>query len=113
MANYANQKRIRLGHLGSIAAKGNSGEAFLAPVRWDPLKAPMRILNGNAYKLWVYLLSWEGQGYYDFSPASIAKELNVSDQGARNAKQELIDKGYLTENADGTFEFYPISTKYI
>jgi len=113
MANYANQKRIRLGHIGSIAAKGNSGEAFLAPIRWEPLKAPMRILNGNAYKLWMYLLSWEGQGYYDFSPASLAKELNVSDQGARNAKQELIDKGYLVPCADGSYEFFPVSTLYV
>ncbi len=113
MANYANQKRIRLGHLGSIAAKGNSGEAFLAPIRWEPLKAPMHILNGNAFKLWVYLLSWEGQGYYDFSPANLAKELNVSDQGARNAKQELIDKGYLVPCADGSYEFFPVSTTHL
>ena len=109
MANYANQKRIQLGHLGNIVAKADAKEAFLPPTRWDPLKAAMRILNGNAYKLWVYLLSWEGQGYYDFSPSNLSKELSISDQGARNARQELIDKGYLVPIKNGTYEFFPIS----
>ena len=71
----------------------------------------MRVLNGNAFKLWIYLLSWEGKGIYEFSPANLAKELKMSDEGARNARKELIDKGYLVE--DGNFmEFYPISPLY-
>lgn len=113
MANYANQRKIVLGHLNNITAKPGDGASFLQAVRWEPVKAPMRILNGNAYKLWVYLLSWEGQGFYDFSPANLSKELNVSDQGARNARQELIDKGYLVPNADGNLEFFPISTTHV
>ena len=115
MANYANQKKIQLGHLRDIGANTYEKEAFLPPTKWSSLKAPMRILNGNAFKLWMYLLSWEGQGYYEFSPANLAKELNMSDQGARNARQELIDKGYLIPYPDNPnlLEFFPISKTLI
>lgn len=115
MAMYANQKVIQLGHLKDIGAASYEKEAFLPPIRWSPIKAPMRILNGNAFKLWMYLLSWEGQGYYEFSPANLAKELNMSDQGARNARQELIDKGYLVPNPNDEklLEFFPVSRTFV
>lgn len=108
MATYPNQKTIQLGHLGEIAAKPREESSFLQAVRWDPIKLAMRILNGNAFKLWMFLLSWEGKGSYDFSPANLAKELKMSDEGARNAKKELIDKGYIVDG-----EFYPISRVHL
>ena len=109
MALYANQKVIKLGHLPDIVSRPNTDEAFLQAVKWSPIKAAMRTLKGNAFKLWMYLLSWEGKGRYEFSPANLAKELKISDEGARNARDELITKGYLLELEDGTLEFYPIS----
>lgn len=109
MANYANQKTIIVGHLSDIEYhKGNEGQ-WLKPLKWDPIKEAMRILNGNAFKLWIYLFSWEGKGYYDFSPANLSKELKISDEGARNARKELIEKGYIIETIEGKLEFYPIS----
>ena len=115
MAKFANQKVIRLGHLDEIASnpKQNGEGGFLQAVRWAPIKVAMRTLNGNAFKLWMYLLSWEGKGTYDFSPASIAKELKMSDEGARNARKELLDKGYLIEMDDSFMEFFPISKDLI
>jgi hypothetical protein len=109
MARYANQKHIILGHLSDITSKPGGDEPFLQAIRWNPIKAAMRILNGNAFKLWFYLFSWEGQGYYEFSPAGLAKELKMSDEGARNARKELIDKGYLLEDDNGNLEFFPTS----
>lgn len=108
MANYANQKTIILGHLNDIKHEKGTEEAFLQPTKWAPLKEAMRLLNGNAFKLYMYLLSWEGQGYYDFSPANIAKELKISDEGARQAKLELIRLGFIMEE-QGKLTFYPIS----
>ena len=108
MAMYANQKHIRLGHLSDIRARSNETEAFLPPVRWAPIKEAQRVLNGNAFKLWMYLLSWDGKNYYEFSPASLAKELKMSDEGARNARKELVEKGFLVEDGN-IMEFYPIS----
>ena len=109
MARYANQKTIRLGHLNDIVSRPGSSEAFLQATRWDPIKAALRTLNGNAFKLWLFLLSWEGKGTYDFSPSGLANELKMSDEGARNARKELIDKGYLIEGEGNSLEFFPIS----
>ena len=108
MANYANQKLIKLGHMGDIIYKKGDEGAWLQPLRWDPIKKAMSTLNGNAFKLWIYLFSWEGKGQYEFSPASLAKELKMSDEGARNARKELVDKGYLREINEKIFEFFPL-----
>jgi len=107
MATYANQKVIVLGHLNDIVSHPGDTTPFLKATKWDPIKNAMRILNGNAFKLWIYLLSWEGKGVYEFSPANLAKELKMSDEGARNARKELIDKGYLVEDGN-RLEFFPI-----
>lgn len=109
MANYALQKEIKLGHLNDITYKKGDTGAFLQPLKWDPIKEAMRLLNGNAFKLWMYLFSWEGKGKYDFSPAGLSKELKISDEGARNARKELIEKGYLIEITENKLEFFPIS----
>lgn len=109
MANYANQKIIVLGHLNDIKHLQGINEHFLQPVKWAPLKEAMRLLNGNAFKLYMYLLSWEGQGYYEFSPANITKELKMSDEGARKARDELIRLGFLIVNSENKLEFFPIS----
>ena len=109
MARYANQKTIRLGHLSDIVSHPGGSEAFLQATRWGPIKAALRTLNGNAFKLWMFLLSWEGRGTYEFSPSGLATELKMSDEGARNARKELIEKGYLVQIDDNTLEFFPIS----
>lgn len=107
VAKYANQRIIRLGHLEDIIYKKGDSGAWLQPLRWDAIKLAMNTLNGNAFKLWIYLLSWEGKGTYEFSPANLAKELKMSDEGARNARRELITKGYLVEIDNHVSEFFP------
>lgn len=109
MANYANQIKIITGNAKDIAHKEGVKEAWLQPTKWEPLKEAMRILKGNAFKLYMYLLSWDGAKIYDFSPAGIAKELKMSDEGARNARKELVDAGYLIPTDNNNFEFFPIS----
>ena len=71
MANYANQVRIVTGNAKDIAHKEGVKEPWLQPTKWEPLKEAMRILKGNAFKLYMYLLSWDGAKMYDFSPASV------------------------------------------
>ena len=106
---YPNQKRIIVGHASDIKHNEGVKESFLQPTKWAPIKQAMRLLNGNAFKLYMYLLSWDGAGVYDFSPAAIAKETKMSDEGARNARDELIKKGYLMFNSENVLEFFPIS----
>lgn len=109
MANFANQNRIKTGNAKDIAHLEGVREQWLQPTKWEPLKEAMRILNGNAFKLYLYLLSWDGQKYYDFSPAGISKELKMSDEGARNALKELINQGYVISLGPRQYEFFPIS----
>ena len=109
MANYANQKTIKLGHLSDIKHKEKTSEQFLQPVNWAPLKEAMRLLSGNGFKLYMYLLSWEGKDKYEFSPAGIAKETKMSDEGARKARNELVQKGFLMPIDSNYLEFFPIS----
>lgn len=109
MAKYPHQKTIKLGHLDDIKHDFGSKEAFLQNTKWEPLKEAMRLLTGNGFKLYMYLLSWDGNKKYDFSPAGIAKALNISDEGARNAKDELINKGFCVILSENVSEFYPIS----
>lgn len=107
---YPNQKRIILGHLDDIKHSDKyDGEQFLQATKWAPLKEAMRNLSGNGFKLYMYLFSWEGKKSYDFSPSGIKKELGISDEGARNARDELINKGYIIPLTENTCEFYPIS----
>ena len=99
MANYANQVRIITGHHSDIRHTEGVKEQWLQPTKWEPLKEAMRILKGNAFKLYMYLLSWDGAKMYDFSPAGIAKE--------------LIDTGYLVPDENGQLEFFPISRTHV
>ena len=109
MASYANQKTIILGHCKDIAHKQGTNDPFLQPTNWAPLKEAMRLLSGNGFKLYLYLLSWDGKGRYEFSPAGIAKETKMSDEGARKARDELIRLGFLISIDNNSYEFFPIS----
>lgn len=109
MANYANQKRIKMGNLKNIEHKQGSSEPFFKPLNIAPIKEAMRLLNGNAFKLYIYLLSWDGANYYDFSPSHISKDLKISDEGARTARDELVRQGFLIKNSENIYEFFPIS----
>lgn len=109
MSKFPYQKKIQLGHLEDIVYHKGDTNTWLQPLKWEPIKEAMRILNGNAFKLWMYLFSWEGKGFYEFSPANISKELHISDEGARNAREELINKGYIIIKDNNKLEFYPIS----
>ena len=108
---YPNQKRIIVGHASDIKHYEDVKESFLQPTKWAPIKEAMRLLTGNGFKLYMYLLSWDGakDNIYNFSPAGIAKETKMSDEGARNARDELIRKGYLITHSENFLEFFHIS----
>ena len=95
MANYQNQLRIDLIDLDKITHKQNSNNIFIQPIDFKYEAAAMRNLNGNAYKLWRYLLRWYGKGYVFLSPAAIARELGIGEQSVTNSRKELELKGYI------------------
>ena len=110
MANYKNQLRIELTGLEKITHKNEDGNRFIQPINFKYEAAAMRNLNGNAFKIWRYLLRWYGKDYFFFSPAAIKKELGLGENGATTARQELERKGYLTqvEGKENVYIFTPV-----
>ena len=110
MANYNNQLRIDLTDLNKITHKEKDGNRFIQPINFKYEAAAMRNLNGNAFKIWRYLLRWYGKDYFYFSPAAIRKELGLGENGATTARKELEKKGYLipVENKENVYTFTPV-----
>ena len=114
MANYANQKRIEITNIEPILYKPNkpTGNGFYHTIYYDYVDKAASLLNGNAFKLWTYLIRWYNQGWVDFSPAALKEHYNMSKSSVSDAKQELINKGFLCEEGNKLI-FTPISTKYV
>ena len=102
MANYANQKTIYLIELNKIVHKeGDKHNRFIQPIDFKYEAAAMRHLNGNAFKLWRYLLRWYGNPQrYDYSPSALCKELGMGKNGPAAAFDELERWGYITKDED-------------
>ena len=110
MANYKNQLRINLTELEKITHKTDDNCRFIQSINFKYEAAAMRNLNGNAFKIWRYLLRWYGKDYFFFSPAAIKKELGLGENGATTARQELERKGYLkpVEGKENVYTFTPV-----
>lgn len=113
MANYANQVKIKINTITTDKIIHHEGdktkEGFLPPLEKEYVWAAARQLNGNAFKLWLYLLDWYHNGYVFFSPAAIENALGMKKSSVSDSKKELINKGFLIET-EGGLVFTPIST---
>lgn len=114
MANYANQKRIKISNIEPIYYTAGKvvGNGFYPTLYYDYIDKAATLLNGNAFKLWLYLIRWHNKGYVDFSPAALKERMGMSKSSVTDAKNELIDKGFLIEN-EQELTFNPISTKFV
>jgi len=111
MANYANQKTIRLHNQDVISHKENDNKRFLKATNWEFLEAAGRHLKGENFKVYMYFLSWYGKDRIDFSPTEISERWGIGVSTARGAITTLIDKGFLVpvDGHPNTYDFYPIS----
>ena len=106
--NYKNQKRIEIKQFNSITHKEGTNDIFLQPINWEYYEEAMKKLSGNTFKLWLYLLKWNGKGYYDFSPVHLCEALNIGSKNTvRTMKDELIREDYLIEVSENVCYFYP------
>ena len=111
MANYSNQLRIDLIDLDKITHKqGDKFNRFIQPIDFKYEAIAMKNLNGNAFKVWRYLLRWYGKNYFYYSPAAIRNELGLGENGATSARKELEAKGYLrpVEGKENIYLFSPV-----
>lgn len=107
MANYANQHRIYTTQFETIEHTATMKGQFLKPMVWEKLDNINTDLTGNELKLWLYIMKWYGQGYYDFSPVNLEIALGISKNTILSAKEELIKKGYIVSKTKTTFDFIP------
>jgi len=114
MANYANQKRIKITNTEPIFFSPDKPvkNGFYRSMYYDYVDKAASLLNGNAFKLWYYLIRWHNQGWVDFSPAALKEHMGMSKSSVSDAKKELIEKGFIIEN-DNEIIFTPISTKLV
>ena len=110
MPNYKNQLQFKLTDLDKITHKQNGNSRFIQPIDFKYEAAAMRNLNGNAYKIWRYLLRWYGKNTFYFSPAAIARELDMGEQSVTNSRKEMERKGYLTPDPEkqNVYIFTPV-----
>lgn len=109
--NYANQLSIKLTDLDKITHKEkDKHNRFILSIDFKYEAAAMRRLNGNAFKLWRYFLTWYGKTNYDFSPANLKKVIGLGKNGPSVAFNELLQVGYLRAdpNKNNSYIFTPI-----
>ena len=110
MANYANQLKIKLTDLEKITHKAQTRNRFIQPIDFQYEAAAMRNLNGNAFKVWRYLLRWYGKKEFFYSPAAIKREIGLGENGATTARKELELKGYISavQDKENIYTFTPV-----
>ena len=113
MANYANQKTVKITNVTAIY-NDNSSDLFLHSIKWKYIQAARKILSDCGFTVWLYFLKWSGteNQLKDFSPAQVKEEFGISENGARNGFKELELKGYLKKEPTrkNLYIFTPIST---
>lgn len=68
-------------------------------VRWEDYIKAARELSPSALSLYMYLAKNQDNYEFYFSTADYCKTFNVVDKTCRNAKKELLNKGYLKEDS--------------
>lgn len=90
MISYPNQKSY------IISKKIEEGDIFIM-LKWDDYCAAAGELSPSALKLYMYLAkNKDGYEFY-FSSKDFCDTFKVVDKTYRNARNELINKGYLKE----------------
>lgn len=90
MISYPNQKKY-------IINKKIEGDDVFFMLAWKDYCKASRDLTASGLKLYMYLAKNKDQYEFYFSPKDYCTTFGLSDKSYRNAKKELIKKGYLKE----------------
>ena len=102
LAKYANQNMFQINR--DMPAKGTQ-KKYLA-IYQDNIFDAMQDLSGEAaIKVYIYLCSNQNSFNLDFSPKHCAMACGISENSARNATKQLIEKGYLVQDSKNHYQF--------
>lgn len=107
MANYANQKTIKINR---TTPKVGDGNRFLQIYETSICEASKN-LTPNGFKLYLYLATNKDGYNADYSPQAFANKYGVGIDSARRITQNLIDNGYLIHLGGNKYEFYETPQK--
>ena len=100
MVSYPNQKKY------IIEKKIEEGDVFFM-LKWDEYCQAAKELTPSALNLYMYLAkNKDGYSFY-FSSKDFKQTFGVADRTYRNAKTELVRKGYLREEKNNIVRFNP------
>lgn len=114
MANFAHQNTLEITNeiIEEVAhKKGDDSEAFLRAIDWKYIGLAQQVLTGNELDVLIYCLRWAGQGYYDFSPAGIEIETQMSDSTAQRAFKRLQEVGYIEQKPGGSIHKFRVNLR--
>lgn len=109
MANYANQKIVYMPEdiKETIYPNKKNNDRFIY-VKIELIHKASQLLNGTAFKLYLYFLEWARAESFMFSKQDFINRYGISNlNSATNAVQELKYRGYLKEK-ENKYYFYPI-----
>lgn len=98
MISYPNQK------IYHIKKRIQEGDIFLM-VKWTDYTAAARELSPSALNLYMYLAKNQDNYELYFSSKDYCATFNVVDKTFRNARNELLSKGYLKEGENNHVYF--------
>lgn len=76
--------------------KGTGKERQYLIAYKDIIENSAKVLNGNAFKLYIYLLSHNETYFFGFSPKDVSERFGCSADTVRSSFSILVDKGFLT-----------------
>ena len=107
MANYKNQKRMDILNADLLEHKaGMPTDGYYPPFEYTYIDAAATELNGNAFKIWLYLLRWKNKGFVFFSPAAIENAMGIKKSSVTDSIKELKNKGIVLEDEDSENKLY-------
>ena len=116
MANYANQRFIDLDQEQMeqlVHHKDEPTDGYYPPLEYKYVNKAAELLNGNAFKIWMYMLQWRGKGQVDFSPADVDKRMKIKKSSVNDSWKELEQQGFLHYMGGNKYKFTPISNKQV
>ena len=101
---FPNQRTVRI---NKTKVEKSSGLAFACIYKENILDAMCNLKN-STFKVWLYLASNKNNYQLEYSPAYLSKVIKISIQTAKNAFNELKEKGYLIkdETSNYKYDFY-------
>ena len=107
MANYKNQKRMDILNVELVEHKANTPtDGYYPPMEYTYIDAAAKELNGNAFKIWLYLLRWKNKGFVFFSPAALESNMGIKKSSVSDSIKELKMKGIILEDTESEAKLY-------